>query len=87
MATYVVETYLSRAADREPDSTIGRVREVADDLSATGEPVRYVRSIFMPDEEICLLIFEADSVEVVRALTVRAGVDADRVALTDGKEW
>ena len=86
MATFVVETYLSRAADGEPDSTIGRVMSAADDLSAAGETVRYLRSIFIPDDETVLLLFEADSVEVVRAVTIRADLDADRIALTDSRE-
>jgi hypothetical protein len=86
MATFVVETYLSRAAHGEPDSTIARVRSAADDASAAGEAVRYLRSIFIPDDELCYLLFEAESVEAVTAVTARAGVDADRVALTDGLE-
>ena len=86
MATFVVETYLSRAADGEPDTTIGRVRSAADRLAAGGTSVRYLRSIFIPDEELCLLLFEAESVEIVNAVTERAGIDADRVAVTDGRE-
>jgi len=86
MATFVVETYLSGSTDGEPDSTISRIRSAADALSAAGEAVRYLRSIFIPDEEVCLLLFEADSAELVKALTERAGVDADRVAVTDGQE-
>ncbi|MCI0344571.1 MAG: DUF4242 domain-containing protein [Chloroflexi bacterium] len=86
MATYVVETYLSRAAEGQPDATIGRVVSSADAISAEGPPVRYLRSIFIPDDDTVLLLFEADSIEVVRAVTVRAGIDVDRIALTDSRE-
>ena len=86
MATFVVETYMSPAAGAEPDPTIARVRATADAAAAAGEPVRYVRSMFMPAEETLLLVFEADSVEVVRAVTVRAGIEPDRIAPTESHE-
>ena len=86
MATYVVETYLSRAPEPGPDPTIDRVRASADAALEAGDPVRYVRSMFMPADETLLLVFEADSIEVVRAVTVRAGIDADRISMTESHE-
>ena len=86
MATFVVETYLSRAAEPGPDPTIERVRTSADAALAAGEPVRYVRSMFMPSDETLLLVFEADSVDRVRAVTVRAGIDADRISMSESHE-
>jgi hypothetical protein len=86
VATFVVETYLSRAAANEPDQTIERVTSSAAAVAAEGSPVRYLRSIFMRDEETVLVLLEADSIEIVRAVTVRAGIEADRIALTDTRE-
>lgn len=86
MATFVVETYLSRASEAGPDPTIRRAQASADAALVAGDPVRYVRSMFMPADETLLLVFEADSVDVVRAVTVRAGIDADRILMTESHE-
>lgn len=86
MTTFIVETYLSRAGDDEPEPTIGRVRASAEAALASGAPVRYVRSMFLPADETLLLVFEADSVEVVRMVTVRAGIDADHISETESLE-
>ena len=86
MATYVVETYLSRDAAGEPDMTISRAISAAAEVEASGQPVRYLRSIFVPDDEMCLFLFEADAAEVVRTVSERAGLDPDRIALADSRE-
>jgi hypothetical protein len=36
-------------------------------------------TIFLPVDEICLHVFEADSDADVRAVARRAGIDADRI--------
>ena len=86
MATFVAETYLSRAAEGEPDATIARVVAAAGELAAAGVTVRFVRSIFIPGDETCLLLIEADSAEQAAALTARAGLDPDRIALSETRE-
>lgn len=82
MGTYLIETYLSRAVPGEPDRTIARAVAAVDRLHAAGEPIRYLRAIFVPDDETCLLLFEAASISLVRVAAKAAGLDADRVALT-----
>ena len=86
MATFVVETYLSARSEVEPEATIARAIEAAAELVASGQPVRYLRSIFIPDDETCLLLFEAASSDALTALTERAGIDPDRIALADDRE-
>ena len=41
--------------------------------------MRYVDTIFLPGDEICLHTFEADSAADVRAVLRLAGIDVDRV--------
>ena len=41
--------------------------------------VRYVHTIFVPEDETCLHLFEADSEADVWAVTRRAGLEVDRV--------
>ena len=79
----MVETYLSRDASGEPDATIARAVSAVAEVNADGDPVRYLRAIFIPDDETCLLLFEASSLDVVRKVAQRAGLDADRVMLAD----
>ena len=83
MGTFIVETYLSRDAAGEPDATIARAVSAVDEVTAAGDPIRYLRAIFIPDDETCMLLFEAPSVEVVRMVAQRAGLDPDRVVPAD----
>jgi len=78
MPNYVVERYRSRS---DPDS----LRAMADRLAAGARSearhghVRYVHTIFVPEDETCLHLFEADSEAYVWAVARRAGLDVDRV--------
>jgi hypothetical protein len=79
MPNFVVERYRSRS---DPDS----LRVVADKLSASarqvspdGTSVRYVDTIFLPGDETCLHLFEADSESDVWAATRQAGIEVDRI--------
>ena len=57
-----------------------RVREAASELARPKAEVRYLRSIFVPDDELCMHLFDADSVETVSEITRRAGISVDRIA-------
>ena len=76
----MVETYLSGHVDGEPEATIARVEAAARATATPGEPVRYVRSIFVPDDESCLLLIEAPSFAAIERLVARAGLSSIRVA-------
>ena len=79
MVTFVVETYLSGHAEHEPDRTVARATAAIAELNDAGEPIRYVRSIFIPEDETLLLLVEAASAEVVRTAIARAGLEPDRI--------
>jgi hypothetical protein len=44
--------------------------------------VRYLRSIYVPADEMCFHLFEAASVEEVRAASELAGLSAQRIVET-----
>ena len=44
-----------------------------------GTPVRYLRSLFVPDDETCFLLYEAASAEAVRETVRRAGLAFERI--------
>ena len=75
-----METYLSRHVEGEPAATIARVEAAASATMTDGEPVRYVRSIFVPDDESCLFLIEAPTAAAVERLLARAGLSSIRVA-------
>lgn len=85
MGTFLVETYLSPDASGEPDRTIDRAISAVDEMQRAGQAIRYVRAIFIPDDETCLLLYDAPSVALVRAATERAGLLADRIAPADSR--
>ena len=77
MSSFLAEVYTPvTAAVAEFEA---RARLAAADLSAAGTPVRYVRAIFVPDDETCFHLFEADSPEAVDEAMRRAGFVGARV--------
>jgi hypothetical protein len=79
MSEYVVELYLSREEADALGPTSERIRLAADELSREGTAVRYLRWIFVPQDETCLLLYEADSAEAVGEAARRAGVAFERI--------
>jgi Protein of unknown function (DUF4242) len=71
MPDFLVEAYRART-DTAAAEHVKRAREAAEDLNLGGTPVRYLHSIFVPDDETCLYLYEADSAETVRRVAQRA---------------
>jgi Nickel responsive protein SCO4226-like len=80
MPEYLLELYVARADALAVEQDAARVRRAAEEYSREGTPVRYLRSIFVPDDETCFLIFEAPSAEAVREVARRASVSFEHVA-------
>ena len=79
MPSYLVEVYLPRSRAHDASVSARRVRAAAESLSREGEPIRHVRTTFLPDDETCFHVFEAGSAEVVEAAVGRAGLGRARV--------
>jgi hypothetical protein len=80
---YTVELRLPQAGCADVQEAAARAR------AATEEPVRFLRSIFVPEDDTCFLLYEGPSAESVRAAAVRAQLGPRRVdaALTlEGEE-
>ena len=75
VATYVVEAYL-------PNSPVAResASAAAMQLARVADGVRYVRSVFLPDEETVFHLFEAPSPAVVIDAAARVELAMDRIA-------
>jgi Protein of unknown function (DUF4242) len=79
MAEFLLEVYATRADSQAVDEAARRARAAADSLSEEGPCVRYVRCIFVPEDETCFYVYEADSVGTVHEVARRAGLAVDRV--------
>ena len=80
MAEFLVEMYVSRTELGAVERGVERTRISATRLSAEGTPVRCLRSLFVPDDETCFLLYEAGSADAVRETLRRAGLAFERVA-------
>ena len=56
-----------------------RARNAAEQLIREAAAVRWVRSVYLPEEDTCLLVFEAPTPEAVDAAGRRAGLTYDRI--------
>jgi hypothetical protein len=75
---YLVESYL--AADGAGIEEIDlRARTAAEQLTAEGVAVRHLRSILVPEDEMCVLQYDAPSREFALEAALRAGVTSDRI--------
>jgi Protein of unknown function (DUF4242) len=79
MAEYLLELYVSRGDSCAVASGAERARAAAEELTEEGTPVRYMRAIFVPEDETCFFLYEAGSVEAVREAARRAGLGSERV--------
>jgi len=78
MKTYLVESYLPRARESELSEATARLAAAAP-ASSESLDARYLRSTFVPEDEICFHVFEAISAEAVREAGERASVTFDRI--------
>ena len=75
---YVAEFYVSNA---RPDlaEMAGKAHAAADELAHEGTAVRFVRAIFVPEDESCFALYEAGSPEAVADAGERAEIPFDRI--------
>ena len=77
MTRFLVEAYTpASVAIAELEA---RARRAADDLAEGGTDVRYVHAIFVAEDELCLHLLDAATVEDANALIQRAGISPDRI--------
>ena len=80
MPSYLVETYLSRAAVADLPANERRIRSAAAELAREGTRVRFDRVIHVPGDELCFYVVEAPSAQDAERAAERAGLRALRVA-------
>lgn len=79
MAEFLLEQYVSRTDSAAVERGEERARVAAEQLTREGTPVRFLRSIFVPEDETGFYLCEAASVDAVRELAKRAALPVERV--------
>lgn len=82
---YLVESYLPATDGPEQlERVAARSRAAADELAREGAVLRYIEAILVPEDEMCLLVFEADSPALALEASARAGIAGERVLEATG---
>ena len=84
MAEFLVEVYVSRLDAEAAERGAARARRAAERLTRRGMPVRYLRGLFVPEDETCFLLYEAGSLEAVREAARCAGLACEHAAEAQG---
>lgn len=76
---YLVEAFSAGLDEQGLRHAAARARAVARELTLEGTPVRCIRSLFVPEDELCFWLYEGPSAEAVGEATRRAAIEAERV--------
>ena len=74
MTTFLVDRDLPGMTRDQLAAARRAAAETARRFTAEGKPVRYIRSLFLPQEARCLCLFEANDAECVRSLNDTAQI-------------
>jgi hypothetical protein len=77
---FLVELYVARSDGASVGPSAHRARLAAEEVAREGTPVRWVRSIFVPEDETCFFLYEAETVEGVERATQLASLGVERIA-------
>jgi hypothetical protein len=78
---FIAELYLSHADPCDPQISAERARKGAAALTKRGQPVRLLRTTYVPGDETCFLAYEAAAADLVGEAGRLAGLDFERVVL------
>jgi Nickel responsive protein SCO4226-like len=77
VAKYLVELYSPTAGSGDLPSAAARAR--SKEVARSRQEVRYLRSIFVPGDELCFLLYEGPSAEAVAEAVRQAAITFDRI--------
>ena len=80
MNEYMVELYVSRADAGAVERAVQLTRGAAAEMTRLGTPVRFLRSIYVAEDETCIFLYAAESEAAVREAAGAAGRPFDHVA-------
>jgi hypothetical protein len=80
MPVFVTERSLQGIAMQDLAAAQQAAIDTANRFSTQGKPVKYLRSVFVPDTGRCSCLFEAQDAATVEAVNKEAKLPYDRVA-------
>jgi SAM-dependent methyltransferase len=80
MAEYLVELYVAQDDLAAAQLHAVRAERASAELTQEGREVRCVRSIFVPEDETCFLLYEATSADLVAEAVRRAGLRHEHIS-------
>jgi hypothetical protein len=83
VAEFLLELYVAKGDPGAVKREAARARAAADTLRSSGTVVRYVRSIYIPEDETCFFVYEADTRDAVRDAAGRAELQVERILETE----
>jgi Protein of unknown function (DUF4242) len=78
-STFLVERYLPTAAISGLAASVARVAIACDQSRDGHAQVRYLQSTYLPAEDTCFCLFQADSSDAVRAVNAAGQFALDRI--------
>jgi hypothetical protein len=80
MGNFIVELYVGRGEEAALERGVELTRRAAERLTREGTPVRHLRSLFVPEDETCYFLFEADDAGAAQEAAAAAGLPFERAA-------
>ena len=79
-ATFLVESYWPGVSVERLEEELERVAAAADAMRAEGHRIEYRSCTLMPEDEVVLCLFDAESAAEVAELAARADLPSDRIS-------
>lgn len=79
MTRYLVEIERPGLGWSQLQELTARARDGAAELRRAGTPVRFLRAVFVAEDDACFLLYEGPSRQAVRAAAVDAALQPTRV--------
>jgi hypothetical protein len=76
---YTVELHLPRSGWADLQNAAARARQATEQMRREGEHVRFLRSIFVPEDDACFFLYEGTSAQSVKAAATRAQLGVRRI--------
>lgn len=79
LANYMIEIPRPTGGWMDLQATTDRIRRAAVDLRREGRRVRFLRAVFVPEDDTCFFVIEGPSRPAVREVVARAALTAGRI--------
>jgi uncharacterized protein DUF4242 len=79
MTEYLMERYQTRTDPKGVRDAAIRALHAVEELRREHVPIRLLRSLYVPDEETCFYLYEAEAVEQVQEAARRAALPFERI--------